>query len=153
MTFKPPFTFDEMMKMFEPASVAKMFDPQNMMAIFEAQKPKGLDLGAVMESNKRNFEAMQAANQAAAAANKDFYEKQMEIFKEITKGAHAQMQSLESSSGADFAEKQDQIYRAAVEKSLAIMTELADATRRANEEASAAIKDRVNDAINELGDM
>ncbi len=151
MTFKSPFDFNDMMKMFDPDSVARMFDPRSMMAAFEPQKPKGLDLADIMENNKRNFEAVQAANKAAAAANKDFYEKQVAIFNELMKGAAEQIKTLGSAPPEEIAQKQAQIYGAAVEQSLAIMTELADTTRRANEDAFASIQDRVERAVKDLG--
>ena len=150
MTFRSPFDFNDMMRMFDPDSVAKMFDPRNMMAAFEPQKPKGLDLAGIMESNRRNFEAVQAANKAAAAANKDFYEKQIAVFNELMKGAAEQIKTLGSAPPEEIAQKQAEIYGAAVEKSLAIMTELADTTRRANEEAFSSIQDRVERAIKDL---
>ncbi len=151
MSFKSPFDMSDMMKMFDPDSVAKMFDPRSMMAAFEPQRPKGLDLAGIMESNKRNFEAVQSANKAAAAANKDFYEKQMAVFNELMKGAAEQVKNLGSAPPEDIAQKQAEIYGAAVEQSLAIMTELADTTRRANEDASATIQDRVERAVKDLG--
>lgn len=151
MTFKPPFDFTDMMKMFDPDSVAKMFDPRSMMSAFEPQRPKGLDFSAIMENNKRNFEAVQAANKAAAEANKDFYEKQMAVFTELMKGAAAQVKNLRSDTPEEIAEKQAEIYSAAVEQSLAIMTELADTTRRANEDAFSSIQERVEGAVRDLG--
>ena len=151
MSFKTPFNLDDMMRMFDPDSVAKMFDPRSMMAAFEPQKPKGLDLAGIMENNKLNFEAVQMANKAAAAANKDFYEKQMAVFNELMKGAAAQMKTLGSAPPEEIAQKQAEIYGAAVEQSLAIMTELADTTRKANEDAFEAIQDRVEQAVRDLG--
>ncbi len=151
MSFKSPFDISDMMKMFDPDSVAKMFDPRTMMAAFEPQRPKGLDLAGIMENNKRNFEAVQSANKAAAEANKDFYEKQIAIFNELMKGAAQQVKNLGSEPPEDIAQKQAEIYGAAVEQSLEIMTELADTTRRANEDAFASIQDRVERAVKDLG--
>lgn len=141
MTHKNPFDASEMMKMFDPA---------NMMSAFAPKKSSGPDLSAIMESNKRNFDAMLAANQAAAAASQDFYQKQMAIFEEITKSATEKVAGLGTSSGIDAAEKQAEIYGAAVEKALAIMTELADKTGKANQEAFESVQAQIADAIKDL---
>ncbi len=87
MTFKPPLDFSEMMKMFDPEQITKLFDPEQMKTAFEPPKALGVDLHAMIESNRKNFEAMLAANKSAAAGYKDFYQKQMAIFDELTKYA------------------------------------------------------------------
>ena len=153
MTFKPPLDFSEMMKMFDPEQITKLFDPEQMKTAFEPPKALGVDLHAMIESNRKNFEAMLAANKSAAAGYKDFYQKQMAIFDELTKCAKEHIESLGTAPGPDFSQRQAEIYRVAVEKALTIMAELANAAQKANEDAFAIIKDRVKESVAELKRM
>ena len=153
MTFKPPLDFSEMMKMFDPERITKLFDPEQMKRAFEPPKARGFDLQAMIESNRSNFEAMLAANKSAAAGYKDFYQKQMAIFDELMKSAKEHIESLDTAPDLGAAQKHAEIYRVAVEKALAIMTELATAAQKANEGAFSIIKDRVKESVAELKRM
>ena len=126
MTPKFPFDFTEMTKAFDPERVAAMFDPNQFMAAFGSSMPAGMDPGAIMQGNKRNFEAMVAANKAAAEAYRDFYEKQMAVFTEVAAGAQNHIQSLQGLQGAELAEKQAEIMSVACEQAFTIMSELAE---------------------------
>ena len=153
MTFKPPLDFSEMMKMFDPDRVTKLFDPEQMKAAFEPPKTPGIDLDAVFESNTKNFKAVMAANQAAAAGYKNFYQKQMAVFEELMKSAKEHIESLDTAPGPDAGQRQAEIYRVAMEKALAIMAEFANAAEKANEDAFSIIKDRVKESVAELKRM
>ena len=87
MSAKPPFDFSEFMKLYDPQQVAKMFSPEHFMSAFAPLSEKGVDVQAMMDTNKRNLEAMAAANRAAAEAGKEFYERQMATFEQITGAA------------------------------------------------------------------
>ena len=52
--------------------------------------------------------------------------------------------------GPDAAAKQADLYRVAFEKALANMTELAEAAKKANEEAYAIVSARVKESLAEL---
>jgi phasin family protein len=56
----------------------------------------------------------------------------------------------QTGSGADSAGKQAELYKAAMEKALTNMTELAEAVKKANEEAFAIVSARVQESIAEL---
>ncbi len=153
MAFKFPFDPAEMMKMFDPQQMSKMFSPDQFQSAFAPLASKGLDVQSLMEANKRNMEAVMAANKAAMEANKSVYEKQMQIFEAMTETAQKQAQSLSSTSPQDFAKKQAEIYGAAFEKSLTLMTELAETTRKANEQAFANLQQQIDTAMNDLKKM
>ncbi len=150
MSNKSPFDIAEMMKMFAPDQIAKMFDPKQMGAAFDPAKFKGFDLDKAIKSNQRNYEAMVAANKAAADAYKTFYETQMGVYKDVMAGAGKHAEALQAKSVPDLQKKQAEIYNDAVAKSMAIMTDLAAATKKANEDAFAVIKARVEEAVSDI---
>ncbi len=150
MASKTPFDMTELMKLFDPEKIARMFDPKQMTAALDPSKFKGFDLTSTMEANKRNFDAMVAANTAAASAYKSFYEKQMSIYKDVMSGAAAQAEALKSGSPADLEKQRADIYATAVTKSLELMTDFAAATKTANENAYSVIEKRMGEVIKEL---
>ncbi len=150
MSSKNPFDFSEMFAMFNPEKVAEMFNPAKLSASLDPKQFQSVDFNALLETNKRNYESMIAANKAAASIYKAFYEKQMSIYTEVMGQAAAQIQELQNTGAPDFEKRRSEIYDQAVKRSLQIMTEFATATKRANEDAFDVIKDRIVEAVDEL---
>jgi phasin family protein len=138
---------------FDPEKMAEMFRMPDMMKMFEGYKMPGFDTTALMDTQKKNMEALIAANQAAASGYQDFVKKQMAIFEETMSAAQAHMGSMGDSMSPDGAAKQAELYKVAFEKALANMTELAEAAKKANEEAFAIVSARVQESIAELQAM
>lgn len=132
---------------FDPDRMAEMFKANDMTKMFEGMKMPGFDPQVVMESQRKNFEALVAANQAAMAGYQDLYRKQVQIFEETMATAQSQMGSM--GDGAD-AQKQAEVYKTAFEKALANMTELAETAKKANEEAFAIVSARVKESLAEI---
>ena len=142
--------FEKGMFPFDADKMAEMFKVPDMSKMFETMKLPGFDAQAMMETQKKNVEALVAANQAAAAGYQDFFKKQMAIFEETMHGAQAQIAAMGEGMGPDAAAKQAELYKVAFEKALANMTELAEAAKKANEEAFAIVSARVKESIAEL---
>lgn len=153
MATKKPQTpdFSDFMKIFDPEQITKFFDPEQFKSVFESFQTPALDLQAMMDANKANFEAMVAANKSATSAYQDFYQKQMAIFEEMMKGANEHFKSLAAGSGADAARKQAEVYRAAVEKAFSLMTEFAQEVQKNNQQVAQSFQARVADAVKDLG--
>ena len=143
MANKNPFAFDA-------DKIAEMFKTPDLTKMFEGMKLPGFDMTAMMDTQKKNVEALVAANRAAAAGYQDFYKKQMAIIEETMSAAQAQMASMGENLGPDAATKQADLYKVAFEKALANMTELAEAAKKANEEAFAIVSARVKESLAEL---
>ena len=150
MPFTPSNNLDEMMKMFDPERIAKLFGADQFLAVFKPAKELPFDINALIASNAKNVEALQAANKSAASAYQNFFRKQMEIFGEVTDYARDQMKSIEGSDIGDIAKRQQDIYRASVEKALELMTEFANATKAAHDEAAKIIDGRIKEALAEV---
>lgn len=150
MAAKNPFDYSEMFKMFDPEDVKKFFDPSKMFTAFETPKAAPMDMAGVFDTNRKNFEAMVEANKAAASAYQELLKKQMDVFGEMTEAAREHVASIDMTAGPDAMSMKTEAYGAAVEKALGLMRKLADNAREANEEAYAALKDQVTEAMDEL---
>lgn len=142
--------FEKGMFPFDAEKIADMFKMPDMNKMFEGFKMPGFDATAMIDSQKKNMEALVAANQAAMAGYQDFFKKQMAIFEETMAAAQSHMSNLGDAMGPDGAAKQAELYKVAFEKALANMTELAEAAKKANEEAFAIVSARVQESIAEL---
>ena len=142
MTNKTPDSYSEFMKMFDPENISKMFNPQAMMEQFGV-KTSELDVEETVRKAKDKFDAMAKANEAAAASYRDLMEKQMQIFRDVTAEATAQI-------NAGPAQDASAMYQQAVKRALEIMTELSDNAHKANNQAYEAIRAEVDKAIKDL---
>jgi phasin family protein len=142
--------FEKGMFGFDAEKFAEMFKSPDMGKMFEGFKMPGFDAQAIMDTQKKNMEALVAANQAAVAGYQDFFKKQMAIFEETMQTAQSQLGSMGENMGPDAASKQAEFLKVAFEKALANMTELAEAAKKANEEAFAIVSARVQESIAEL---
>ncbi|RLA50052.1 MAG: hypothetical protein DRQ98_13355 [Gammaproteobacteria bacterium] len=134
--------FKEFINMFDAAKVSKMFDPQALMEQFGVM-PGNLDPKETIEKAKGNFESMAKANEAAAASYRDLMEKQMQIFRDLTSEASEQMKTGTSQDATE-------TYQQAVKRALEIMTDLSEATQKANEQAFDNIKTEVDKALKDM---
>jgi hypothetical protein len=144
MTPKNPFDMREMFKAFDPAEMTKMFQPEALMAMFKMPANAGSDMEMLIAANKQNFDAMTAANKAAAESYKDMLSRQVEIFETLTAPAREKLSGL--GVGADQGQMKAAVdaMNEAVQKSLKFMEELGDAARTANESAMAKIKSEID---------
>jgi phasin family protein len=145
-----PFDPQHFAEMFKMPGMSKMGD---MSKWFDGVKAPGFDPAALMDQSRKNMEALTAANQAAAAGYQDFFKKQMAIFEETMQAAQEQMAHIGDGMSPDAAGKQAEVYKAAFDKALANMTELAEAVKKSNEEVFAIMSARVKESIAELQAM
>jgi phasin family protein len=142
-----PFDAQQFAEMFKMPDMSKMGD---MSKWFEGMKLPGFDPASMMDQQKKNMEALMAANQAAASGYQDFFKKQMAIFEETMQAAQEQMAHMGDTMSPDGAAKQADLYKVAFDKALANMTELAEAIKKSNEEVFAIVSARVKESIEEL---
>ncbi len=141
---KNPFDPAEIFKAFSPDAMAKAFDPNAMMNAFQEAGKNLPDLADVFDANKRHFEATAEANKAAAAGYKDMLEKQMEIFREVTEPVQKMM--MDAADPATIKAQTDAMSEA-VQNALALMQNLAEASRVANEKAFEEVKAEVTKTV------
>jgi phasin family protein len=113
--------------------------------LVEDFKLPGVDLSAVLESGRKDMEALVAANKAAYQGLQELARKQSEMLTD------AMRKIQEAAKRAAPPESEPtQLARAAFQKTLADMKELADIVRRSQAEAMTKVTDRAIEHLQEL---
>ncbi|MFZ1827890.1 MAG: phasin family protein [Candidatus Competibacteraceae bacterium] len=115
-------------------------------------KIPGFDLQAVMDAQRKNIEALNAANQAAVQGMQAVAQRQAEILSQSMSEVSSIAQQLASSASnpQEMTTKQAELARKAFEQALANMRELAEMVSKSNTEAFAIINKRVTESLQEL---
>lgn len=133
--------------LFDPESFSRMFQAPDMTKMMESFRLPGFDMSAMLNAQKRNADAIVAANQAAAAGYREIMRRQMEIFQETMTSAQGQFVAMGETDPA----KQADMMRAAFERGVGNMHEIAESSRKAAEEAFTIISKRMQESVQELG--
>ena len=115
-------------------------------------KIPGFDMQAVMDAQRKNIEALTAANQAAVQGVQAVAQRQAEILSQALNEISSVAQQLASASSnpQELSSKQAELARKAFEQALANARELAEMVSKSNTEASAIINKRVTESLQEL---
>lgn len=140
----PFFDTEKMMEMFRVPDLAKMMADMKMPA---------MPMADLMAAQKKNMDALMAANRSAAAGYQELFRKQMAIFEETMAEATRAMGQMDVTKTPADATKQAEIARAAFEKALANMTALAEAAQKANREAFEIVSARIRESMEEIRAM
>lgn len=140
---------------FDMSKVLSEFDPSKMMSkvtnAFSQYQVPGLDMSAVVEHQRKNIEALTAANRQALEGLQAVAMRQSEILRETMDEAVAALKDLSASSGpTEAASKQAQLLGKALEKALTNMRELAEMAAKSNTEAFEVVKMRMTDSVEEI---
>jgi len=143
---KNPFDFSNLMTNFDPARLVEQFNN----ALTQYQIP-GVDTRALLDSQRKNIEALSAANKHAVEGMRAVMARQQEMLSETMAEAQKVMKDIgASSSPSDAAAKQAEIAKEAFNKALSNMCELAEMTARSNTAAYDAINKRLAEGIQEI---
>jgi phasin family protein len=129
-----------------PASMANPFG--DLYKLVEQFKVPGVDMDAIVESRRKDMDALIATNQATLDSMQLLGKKQAEILTQALQSVKDNAQTVVK-SGADPA-KQAELARKAYEKAVAQMTELSDMARKAQADAMAGITARAQQSVQEL---
>jgi phasin family protein len=143
---------------FNPFDVSKVlseFDPSKMMSkvtsAFSDYQIPGLDMSAVIEHQRKNIEALTAANRQALEGVQAVAMRQSEILRETMDEAVGALKDLSSSGGpTEAASKQAQLLGKALERALTNMRELAEMAAKSNTDAFEVVKTRMTDSVEEI---
>ncbi|MEM9196539.1 MAG: TIGR01841 family phasin [Pseudomonadota bacterium] len=139
-----PFDPEKMMEMFKAPDFAKMMSDMKL----PAMKPEEL-----MATQKKNMDALMAANKAAAAGYQDLFKKQVAIFEDTMSEAQKHISDFDASKMPADGTKQAEIAQAAMEKALSNMTALAEAAQKANQEAFEIVTARIKASMDEIREI
>ena len=134
--------------MAEPKNPFLDFDVTRLMGEFRLP---GLDTEALMAAQRRNIEALTRANQLAAEGVQAVMKRQAEILRQTMEEASRMMGDIAQAGGPERqAAKQAEVAKAAFEKAISNMKEIADLMTRANQDTFAVINKRVADSMDEV---
>ena len=114
----------------------------------------GIDSSALMQSQKKNFEALVKANQKAAEGYQNLMRRQGEIMTETMQSIQEAVTDLmKANDGRDLPKKQAELVEKTVGRALKHMKELAELTISANGDAFKVIQDRAKESIAEMQEL
>lgn len=153
MSSKPsnPFDPSAFFRAFDQEAVQRMFDPSQFFAYMERFSPQDVDMGAIMQSNQRQFQALADANAAALSTYRDMLEKQRAILDQMMTAARDAMGKLEPMSGADAANRNTKILADAAQTAFGLMQDMAKSAAEANAAAFEAATEKAQKAAKDLG--
>ena len=123
----------------------------NLDELLKQFKMPGVDVNAIIESRRKDMDALIAANQATAAAMQKVAMKQTEILTQALQAAQESAQALAKGvGGAIDPMKQADLTRKAYEKALADMKEVGEIAQKAQTTAMSGITARAQQSVQEL---
>jgi phasin family protein len=144
--------------LFDISKLMKDFNPTRMVEeLSKALKQysmAGVDMDALVDSQKKNLEALTAANRIAFEGLQAIAKRQAEILQETMNETSKAVDSLaKAGSPPDIAAKQADIAKEAFERALANMRELAEMVAKSNDQAVNTINSRISSSLDELKTM
>lgn len=130
-------------------------DPANpfgdLTKMLEQVKVPGVDMGAIIESRRKDMEALMATNKATFEAMQQIAAKQAEIFAQAMQSIQDGAKTLAQGGAAvpDPA-RHAELARQAYEKAVGDMGALADMARKAQADAMAGITERARQSLQEF---
>jgi phasin family protein len=114
-------------------------------------KIDGVDMNAVVDAQRKNIEALSAANRVAIEGFQAVAKRQAEILKETLDTLAGAISEIgKSGTPQDAAAKQAELAKEAFETALGNMRELAEMVAKSNGEAAQAINARISESLDEL---
>ena len=117
--------------------------------LMEQFKVPGIDMGAVVEAQRKNIEALTQANQVAYAGMQELVRRQAEILQQTMLQWQSAMAQMGGANPANLA-GQAEAGRQALDKAIASMRELAELAVRSQTQAWEVIQKRTQENIAEL---
>ncbi|MFZ4789611.1 MAG: phasin family protein [Candidatus Competibacteraceae bacterium] len=114
-------------------------------------KIPGFDMDAIMAAQRKNIEALTAANQTAVQGMQAVAQRQAEILSQAMNEVSLIAQQLSGSGNPqELTAKQTELARKGFEQALANARELAELVSKSNTDAFAIINKRVTESLQEL---
>lgn len=127
---------------------SKMMDASKLMKDF---KLPGVDVEAVISSQRRNLEALTAANQLALEGMQAVAKRQTEILRQMMEEASQAVRDvMAAGSPEDKAARQTELVKDAFKRAIGNMRELAEMVSKSQGEAFEVINKRVTDSLDEI---
>ena len=114
----------------------------------------GIDTSALMDSQRKNFDALIKANQKAAEGYQNMMRRQGEIMTETMQSIQEAVADLmQANDGKELPKKQAELVEKTIARALKHMRELAEMTISANSDAFKVIQTRAKESIGEMQEL
>ncbi|MCW2243764.1 phasin family protein [Azospirillum canadense] len=124
------------------------FDVSKVLGDF---KVPGLDVDAILASQRKNIEAVTAANQLAIEGLQAVLRRQAEIVRASVEEAGSYVNQVAAAgTPEEKAAKQAELVKVAFEKALSNIKELAELVAKSNTEAADVLSKRVSESLDEV---
>jgi len=135
--------------LFDVTKYLKDFNPTKMVEEFsnamKQYRLPGVNIEAVVESQKKNLEALTSANRVAFEGLQAVAKRQAEILQETMNEASKAVDSVaKAGSPPEMAAKQLEIAKQAFDKAIGNMRELAEMVAKANEATASTVNTRIS---------
>ena len=136
---------------FDLAKMAEMIDVADFSKMFEMPEVSALNGNALVDGQRKNVEAMIKAQKVASAGYQTMFERQVAMMQDAFTGFQSQIAEMSKAPTAtDAATSQVDAARKVYEDAMANLNELAAIAQKANTDAFAVIKDRVEASFGEM---
>jgi phasin family protein len=138
--------------MANPGNPFGGFDPRSFMDMGKlGATPPSFDMGALVEAQRRNLEALTRANQVAAEGMQALAQRHAEMLRQgLDQAGQALRALMAAGSPEDKAAQQADIARDGFEQAMANARELVEIATRAQSEAGDVLAQRVASSLTEL---
>jgi phasin family protein len=135
----------DMTKFMDPT---KFTDMTKMMGDF---KMPGFDMESMLAAQRKNIEALTAANQLAVEGMQAVLRRQAEILRQtMEESSSVVTQMMAAGTPEDKIAKQADLVKGAFEKALSNMKELSEMVAKSNTEAADVLSSRMKDSLEEI---
>jgi phasin family protein len=132
----------------------KQSEPQNPFDVtryLNGFKIPGVDMQSLMDSQRKNIEALTEANKLALEGMQTVFKRQVEILREaMEESANVAKELTAVGSAQDKIMRQTEVTKAAFERALQNSRELSDMMRKSNVEAFELLNKRFGEVMNEM---
>jgi len=136
---------------FDLSKMAEMFEQNEFIKMFEMPEMGAMSGNALVDGPRKNIEAMMKAQQVASDGYQTVFEKQVSMMQVVFSGLQGQVAEMSKApSATDVATQQVEAAKKAYEGAMANLNEMAEIAQKANTDAFAVIKDRVEESLTEL---
>ena len=117
-------------------------------------KRPGFDIDAMISSQRKNIDAVTTANRRVVQSVESLARRQREILREtMSEASHRAREVIAGETPEQMVARQADLAKAAFEKAVGTMTELADMVSRSCADVTDVIDKRVSESLNELKAM
>ena len=129
------------------------FGAEQFTKMLEGFRMPGLDVKALMDSQRKNVEALNQATQIVTQGATEVSQKQAEILRSTVEQAMAVATSIKAGDPAATAQAQQEFVKQAFETAVANARELAEMVGKSNREAYQTIERRMQEGMEQLRTM